>query len=322
MALETGTYIKDLVSSNPTGSDAKSQGDDHLRLIKSVLLNSIAGFQGVVLVGGTDTGAANAYVLPAAIPAYTTGMLVIWQATNANTGASTININSLGAKSIFRSDGTALSANDIVANQNIVMTYNGTEFRLLVQGNALIKGNNLSDVGNAATSRTNLGAAASGTNTDITSLNSPALGSATATTQSAADNTTKVSTTAFVTTALANLLAAANSWTNTNTFKGVTETVYTISDGASFEINPANGSIQTITLGANRTPKGTSFANGQSVTLQVTAGANSLIWTDTTFGGTGVKWIGGAPTLSATVTTTMVLWKIGGQVYGKGVGDA
>lgn len=40
--------------------------------------------------------------------------------------------------------------------------------------------------------------AASGANTDITSLNSPALGSATATTQALEDNSTKVATTAYV----------------------------------------------------------------------------------------------------------------------------
>jgi len=43
-----------------------------------------------------------------------------------------------------------------------------------------------------------IGAAASGANTDITSLNSPALGSATATTQTSTDSSTKVATTAFV----------------------------------------------------------------------------------------------------------------------------
>lgn len=38
MGLESGTYVNDLVSSNPVGStDPKSQGDDHLRLIKAVL---------------------------------------------------------------------------------------------------------------------------------------------------------------------------------------------------------------------------------------------------------------------------------------------
>lgn len=51
----------------------------------------------------------------------------------------------------------------------------------------------------AADARTTLGAAASGSNTDITSLSAPALGAATATTQTAGDNSTKVATTAFVT---------------------------------------------------------------------------------------------------------------------------
>ena len=37
MGLETATYIEDLVPANPVSSDNVSQGDDHLRLIKSVL---------------------------------------------------------------------------------------------------------------------------------------------------------------------------------------------------------------------------------------------------------------------------------------------
>ncbi len=37
MGLESATYVSDLVSSNPTGTDLESQGDDHLRLIKSSL---------------------------------------------------------------------------------------------------------------------------------------------------------------------------------------------------------------------------------------------------------------------------------------------
>ena len=37
MALETATYISQLTATNPTASDPVSQGDDHLRLIKSVL---------------------------------------------------------------------------------------------------------------------------------------------------------------------------------------------------------------------------------------------------------------------------------------------
>ena len=37
MALEAATYITDLSASNPLAGDLQSQGDDHLRLLKSVL---------------------------------------------------------------------------------------------------------------------------------------------------------------------------------------------------------------------------------------------------------------------------------------------
>ena len=37
MGLETGSWIEDLVDTNPLGSDPKSQGDDHIRLIKKVV---------------------------------------------------------------------------------------------------------------------------------------------------------------------------------------------------------------------------------------------------------------------------------------------
>lgn len=50
----------------------------------------------------------------------------------------------------------------------------------------------------AALMRADLGAAASGANTDITSLSGPALGVATATTATLGDSSTKVATTAFV----------------------------------------------------------------------------------------------------------------------------
>lgn len=39
MGLESGSLISQLVSSNPVSSDPKNQGDDHIRLIKTVLIN-------------------------------------------------------------------------------------------------------------------------------------------------------------------------------------------------------------------------------------------------------------------------------------------
>jgi hypothetical protein len=104
----------------------------------------------------------------------------------------------------------------------------------------------------------------------------------------------------------------------------IAEDVYTISDGAAFEIDPGNGTIQLITLGASRTPKATNFAAGESVTLMVLDGsAYTLTWTDATFGGSGVVWVGGtAPTLDTTKYTVIELWKVGTQVYGALVGAA
>lgn len=47
--LETATYINELVTTNPVGAtDPKSQGDDHLRLIKSTLKNTFPNVSGAV----------------------------------------------------------------------------------------------------------------------------------------------------------------------------------------------------------------------------------------------------------------------------------
>ena len=54
MALETGTYISDLVATNPTATDPKSQGDDHLRLIKSTVKVTFPNISGAVLPTHTE----------------------------------------------------------------------------------------------------------------------------------------------------------------------------------------------------------------------------------------------------------------------------
>jgi hypothetical protein len=103
----------------------------------------------------------------------------------------------------------------------------------------------------------------------------------------------------------------------------ILEDVFTITDGAAFEVDPGNGSIQLITLGASRTPKATNFAAGESITLMVDDGtAYTLTWTDATWGTGGVIWKGGtAPTLATTGYSVIQFWKVGTQVYGASVGD-
>lgn len=92
------------------------------------------------------------------------------------------------------------------------------------------------------------------------------------------------------------------------------EATFAITDGAAVDINPANGGLQTWTLGASRSPTAASFAAGQSVTLLIDDGAGyAITWP-------GVTWLDGAsaPTLQTTGYTIIELFKIGATLYGMG----
>jgi hypothetical protein len=54
MGLETGTYINSLNASNPVGTDAKSAGDDHIRLVKSTIKNTCPNVAGAVTPTHTE----------------------------------------------------------------------------------------------------------------------------------------------------------------------------------------------------------------------------------------------------------------------------
>lgn len=82
----------------------------------------------------SDTGAVNTYVLSRSgqagqeltaldIP-YKDGQFVIFKATTTNTGASTINVQSQGSKSLTLPDGSALSAAAIVAGHFVLCRFN------------------------------------------------------------------------------------------------------------------------------------------------------------------------------------------------------
>lgn len=54
MALESTTYIDGLVATNPTGTDSRSQCDDHLRLIKSAIKATLPSLSGAVTSTHTE----------------------------------------------------------------------------------------------------------------------------------------------------------------------------------------------------------------------------------------------------------------------------
>lgn len=111
-----------------------------------------------VVATGTDTYVATVSPVPPTL----TGLRAFIYFTNANTGAATLNVNSLGVKDLINNDGTALDAGTINAGEVKLVAYNGAAWQLIGGGavnlsTTLLKANNLSDLTNVGTARTNLG---------------------------------------------------------------------------------------------------------------------------------------------------------------------
>ena len=54
MAKETATYISQLVATNPVASDSVSVGDDHLRMLKTVLKTQFSGLTGTTAIASSE----------------------------------------------------------------------------------------------------------------------------------------------------------------------------------------------------------------------------------------------------------------------------
>ena len=54
MALESASYISELTATNPTASDSVAQGDDHLRLLKTVLKTQFSGLTGTTAIASSE----------------------------------------------------------------------------------------------------------------------------------------------------------------------------------------------------------------------------------------------------------------------------
>lgn len=82
------------------------------------------------VANGTNTYTASV----AGISQLIEGMSLKVKFTNANSGASTLNINGFGAKAIKKSNGNDLSSGNIKAGQILHLVYTGSNFQLLGEG--------------------------------------------------------------------------------------------------------------------------------------------------------------------------------------------
>jgi hypothetical protein len=88
---------------------------------------------GSLIYAATSSNDTITASLSPAITAYATGMLMVAKAGGTNTGAATINVNSVGAKSIKKGKAGSLdvSAGDMAAGRMLLFGYDGTNMQLL-----------------------------------------------------------------------------------------------------------------------------------------------------------------------------------------------
>jgi len=88
MALESATYISDLVTTNPTGSDSRATADDHIRLVKSTIKTTFPNVTGAVSATHTQLS-------------YVTGVTsAIQTQLDAKLGTSNSNVAVSGLKTV------------------------------------------------------------------------------------------------------------------------------------------------------------------------------------------------------------------------------
>lgn len=93
-----------------------------------LILSAMDGSRYAADAGGDDTYSVTLDPVPAA---YYAGMEVNFKPTTANTGACTLDVNGLGAKSIKKNVSSDLSDGDIKSGQIVKVIYDGTNFQMI-----------------------------------------------------------------------------------------------------------------------------------------------------------------------------------------------
>lgn len=119
---------------NKTGLDILDDGDVDALLEKFIsALDIEIGEQALLHWGGTDTGAANAYVFATPTPNFSTiqvGTTILGKVAHNNTGPATVSVLSEDPYPIKRSDGSNVQEGDLVTTNVSMLVFDGTNFIL------------------------------------------------------------------------------------------------------------------------------------------------------------------------------------------------
>lgn len=132
MALESGTYIDSLVSTNPAATDGLAQADDHMRLIKATILASFPNITGAMTATHTVLNGLDTRVTAIEDGVHASGTKMLFQQSTAPTGwtKDTTNYNDHTIRVVTgtaSSGGTnALSTLDATASGTINSSISGS----------------------------------------------------------------------------------------------------------------------------------------------------------------------------------------------------
>jgi len=135
VTIESATYIADLQPLYPEGPTSVGAGDDHLRLLKTVLQNQFPNFTSAVLASAStlsrvDTlaatsGTGDAIILTPTPPllAYADGQVLRFVAAFDNTGPVTIQVSGLVSTPLQATATDVCAAGDIIAGSIVSVVY-------------------------------------------------------------------------------------------------------------------------------------------------------------------------------------------------------
>jgi len=132
----TAASLLNMINSNTDAINTISQVTNQAISNTNQVVNTHLADYTLQVPYGVDSGTANAKVVALNPPltAYTEGIALSFKNNLANTTATSININGLGAKSIRDSKGNTLTAGKLTAGSIYTLRYNGTNFILQGEG--------------------------------------------------------------------------------------------------------------------------------------------------------------------------------------------